>query len=215
MGRRRAKSKRTVTPPPAAYDKKKMFGFFWATVRNIRRDWDAVSCLFGDPKRREFLQKSFPAFADSIGTHLTISVYMGLAQLFDPPESFGDPNKRNLVLRRVIDDVAPPIGSPERTQIENDYKAMEPLVKRLKDWRNAVGAHRSLNTTLALMDYIENGHSTAHPLPHIPLMELHATLERLIGITDDLVKQVQGKFEPWYEPEVVREVDRLFAFVKL
>src|SRR5205823_1948058 len=148
------------------------FEFYVATVVNLRRDWDALANLFMDAKRRAYLYKAFPHLADAISTQLTISVYMGIAQLFDSPETFNDPKKANLVLRRVIDDLAPAAGTAERKSIEADYSAMEPTVKLIKKWRNVVGAHRSLTTILALVDYMKSGKTQPHPLPHIPLMKL-------------------------------------------
>ncbi len=188
-----------------------MFEFFRASVVNLRRDWDALSHLFMDAKRRAYLKSHLPNLEDRISTLLTVSVYMGIACLFDSPMTFNDPGKSNLILRRVIDDLAPPKGTPERARIEADHLAMKPTVKLIKDWRNVIGAHWSLPTTIALVDYIKSGHKQPHPLPHIPLMAVRDVLQCLVSTTDAITKQIEGGPSQWYDFGVVREVNTLFA----
>jgi hypothetical protein len=88
---------------------------------------------------------------------------------------------------------------------------MEPIVKLIKDWRNKVGAHRSLMITIELVDYIRSGHTKPHPLPHIPLMKVHAALKSLVTISDILFEYVSGQFVQWYESAIVNEVEAMFA----
>src|SRR5258708_7250308 len=135
MAKAPKKGQASITTAPA-YDKGKMFDFYRASVATIRRDWDAFSHFYLDGKRREYLNREVPTLADCVSTSLTVSIYMGLAQLFDPLMTFNQPSKSNLVLRRVIDDMAPPAGTPERAQIDADFVAMGPTIKLVKDWRN-------------------------------------------------------------------------------
>lgn len=212
MANKTKKKGPTGTPP--VYDKQKMFDFFLASVAKLRRDWDALANLFMDAKRRAYLTKNVPVLGDCISTLLTVSVYMEIAQLFDPLMTFNDHRKSNLVLRRVIDDMAPPVGTAERTQIEADYMAMESTVKLIKEWRNVMGAHRNLITTIRLTDYVRSGHKQPHPLPHIPLMDVHHILECLVNITDAIVDHA-GVASSSYDFAVVREVDLIFAGIGL
>jgi hypothetical protein len=187
-----------------------MFVFFVADVVSLCRDWEAFANCFMDKNRREYLQSTLPALADCISTVLTTSVYMKLAQFFDPMETFNDYAKSNLVLRRVIDDIAPPAGTPERHQIEADYDAMEPTIKLIRQRRNSFDAHKSLATTLAIVDYIKSGSTLPHPMPRIPLGQVADTLTRLVNITDLMTAHVEGKQVSWYDKRVIQEIKTIF-----
>ena len=88
---------------------------------------------------------------------------------------------------------------------------MEPTIKLIKEWRNAIGAHRSLTTAIALVDYTAGGCKPPHPLPRIPLKLLLGVIQGLVDTTDVLVEQVMGGFQPWYDPQITREIDWIFA----
>src|SRR5438128_812904 len=104
---RSVKKAKGPTGTPPVYDKRKMFDFYRASVATLRQDWDALAQLFMDGTRRAYLDQAVPTLADRVSTLLTVSVYMGVAQFFDPLMTFNHHSKSNLVLRRVIDDLAP------------------------------------------------------------------------------------------------------------
>ena len=55
-----AKKPKTNTGVAPSYDKRKMFAFFCGTVAKLRRDWEALSHLFMDRARRDYLNRMFP-----------------------------------------------------------------------------------------------------------------------------------------------------------
>jgi hypothetical protein len=207
------KSKHKAKGTSPAYDKQKMFVFYRASVADILRDWDTLSGVFLNHARAAYLKKHFPVLEDRMSLLFTTSVYMGVAQLFDPLTTFNDHTKSNLVLRRVIDDLAPPVGSSQRKQIDADYVAMQPTVQLIKEWRNVVGAHRSLATVMKIVDYIMSGHTHPHPLPRIPIGKLRDVVKRLISITDTINTHVEGQWSQWYEPALAHEIDTIFELI--
>lgn len=205
-----SKRKKSKGKPPV-YDKRKMFNFFRAALIRMLTDWDAFRHLFLIIDRNSYLQQQVPHLKDSVSTQLTVAVYMAIAQLFDPLATFNDPKHSNLVLRRVIDDLAPARGTPERNEIEGHYKAMQPTVEKIRKWRNRIGAHRSLTIALELVEYIESGGAKPHPLPFIPIKEVTDVLLGLVRITDILTLHVDGQQFQWYEGAVIPEIESLFA----
>jgi hypothetical protein len=205
-----AKKKNSKGKSPV-YDKRKMFNFFRAALIRMLTDWDVFRHLFLITDRNSYLQQHAPCLKDSVSTQLTIAVYMGIAQLFDPLATFNDPKHSNLVLRRVIDDLAPAAGTPERNEIEGHYRAMQPTVEKIRKWRNKIGAHRSLTIALELVEYIESGGAKPHPLPFIPIKEVTDVLHGLVRITDILTLHVDGQQFQWYDGAVIPEIENLFA----
>jgi hypothetical protein len=196
---------------PPVYDKRKMFNFYRAALIRMLTDWDAFRHLFLINDRNSYLKQHAPRLKDSVSTQLTIAVYMGIAQLFDPLATFNNPKHSNLVLRRVIDDLAPPTGTLGRNEIESHYKAMQPTVEKIKNWRNKIGAHRSLTIALELVEYIESSGAKPHPLPFIPIKEVTEVLHGLVRITDILTLHVDGEQFQWYDGGVIPEIESLFV----
>jgi hypothetical protein len=125
---------RIILPP---VDKGKLTVAFAGASQLLRRQWDALNLLFVDLNRPRGLCDLIPDLADAAATAFTVMVYLEIAKLHDPLESMGQPSKRNLVLRRVIDEIAPPTGTPERDKIEAEYMRIQPTVEKIKQWRNA------------------------------------------------------------------------------
>jgi len=167
---------------PAPYDKTKMAAAFAISVGHIRRQWDALHYLFRVPATKQSLIKITPALSDIIATSLTVTVYILITQLYDPPISMKDPTKRNLVLQRVLDELAPAKGTPERAKIDAEFERVKPTFDKLKIWRNCVGAHKDLTTAIGIVDHILGART--NPIPRIPLADVEETVKWLISLKD-------------------------------
>ena len=200
--------------PPAPVDATQLVLGFVSAVGVIRQSWETWHRLFMDDNRCRFdLQANAPTLAETINLSLTITLYMLIAQLNDPEISMNDPHKRNLVLRRVLDSVAPPKGTLARDRIEAHYARMQPTLEKLKQWRNAVGAHKDLMTSLKIMEHLDNPTVTPNPLPFIPVMDVLMTVEGLVAITDEIVNHHLSGVE-WYQGRVSTEVQNVATLLR-
>src|SRR5258706_11532254 len=153
-----------------SYSKTKLALGFFASAGMIRKQWDSFHHLFlANAQRTKAIDALAPELCDAINTALTVIVYQLLAQLNDPVISNNNPQRRNLVLRRVIDEIAPPAGTAQRKKIDADYQAMLTTLDKLKRWRNAVGAHKDLETAFGVIDYMLDPSANVNPIPFIGL----------------------------------------------
>jgi hypothetical protein len=197
------KLKRHTRPAPPPVDKIKLAIAYVGAVDLLRRQWESLYYLFiGDQITHRWIKTAIPALADSVGLSLTVMVYLEIAKLHDPATSMNRPDKRNLVLRRVIDELAPPTGTPARSRIEDEYLKLQPTAAKIKDWRNSVGAHKDLLMSLRVMDHLLN-RSQPHPLPFIPLFELQSAVNSIFEITDLIVATYLPDMS-WRDTELVK-----------
>jgi hypothetical protein len=118
----------------------------------------------------------------------------------------GNLSKANLVLRRVIDDLAPPDGTPERATIEKDYAEALALAHPILHARDKLGAHNDLLTNLQVAEhYLFN--TCPYPVKNVTVGEIEEIMLRLIRITDEIVAKHRLGTQ-WYERKI--EVKELF-----
>jgi hypothetical protein len=184
---------------------------FAGAVQVIRRQFDALYLLF-EENRVPGLIETAPWLSDSAALAFTVMVYMGIVKLFDPEESLNSSRKRNLVLRWVIDEVGGERGTKEREALEAEYRKLEPLVVKLKEWRNKIGAHSDFIAWIAIIDHAMSNGATPHPAPFIPIAELKAAVQGLSSISDTLVKMYVPEIGDWYGDPIAPEVERLAEF---
>jgi hypothetical protein len=131
MGRKKQRKPQTIPPP---VDKVRLTLAFAGAVQVLRRQWDSLYFLFvANKDRRRALAHFAPNLSDAAALAFTVMVYMDIAKLHDPVITMNQPNKRNLVLRRVIDEIAPPAGTAERVAIELEFAKIQPTVEKIKE----------------------------------------------------------------------------------
>lgn len=200
---------------PVSYDKAKLFDTFLAYANILCRHWDALYNLYLIPGRLKFWESFTPYLTDCINTAITASVYLDIAKLNDRVISQNHHGKANLVLRRVIEDLAPSVGTPERNAVEAEYARLLPTVEKLKEWRDKFGAHSDLLRALATLEHLTTGTPPSNPIPFISLRELSEAVDCITRITDAIVLHRQpdlvGK---WNRPLIPEDVDKLMAKVR-
>ena len=86
---------------------------------------------------------------------------------------------------------------------------MEPVLKRLKEWRNKVGAHKDLDTALMVMEHLDNPSTTANPIPRIDSNDLNYTVASLIAIVDAFVTHHLPSNNQWHDNTAIAEIQRI------
>jgi hypothetical protein len=205
----KSKQKPARKPP----DKNEMLLAFASSMQLMRRQWNALELLFVDSVQRGKLYAFAPRLCDAIHTALTVTLYLEIVKLHDPLFSNNDVNKSNLVLRRVIDEVAPPVGSRERAAIESDYDKMQPTIKKLKDWRIGFGAHKDLVKSLQMQSHLNNRDREPNPIPRIVVKELRECVDGHIRITDCMISYYLPDFQ-WYDDQIGEEVRKVVELVR-
>jgi hypothetical protein len=194
-----------------SHDKTKLLVAFTVAVDTIRGIWEVFDELFLVSQKRSEVMRHFAQHTVScVEGSLKTFLYMAIAQLNDPAETLNDPAKANLVLARVIDDLAPAPGTADRDAIDVDCATFRASAYPITKWRQKWGAHRDLLKALAVVDHLTAG--APHPLPEIPATTVKEAVNCLIRIAQALVNEhTPGK--QWCVPSAAkREVEK---FVRL
>jgi AbiU2 len=202
------------TTTPMIYDKDQLFEAYVSIMAFQRRLWETTFDVFlknppghivNAMTRGDVLDIVAPNLFDVLTHACILTACSNIASLLDPRSSQKDPSKMNLVMRRVVDDLAPPIGTPERAAIEADLGRVDNLAKPILLSRNKIGAHNDLSMNLAIARHYAE--ATQYPLPVATVGDLEEIMDCLVRITDAIV----GHFRPgqqWYKRDI--EIDRFF-----
>jgi hypothetical protein len=194
------------------YDHGRLLDAYISLMEDLRQMWAATVEVFntdhdnlGAVRRRDIINMVAPRLFDCFAQACNLTVLSGIAAMLDPPHSTGNLSKANLVLRRVIDDLAPPEGTPERAAIEKGYAEAIALARPILHARDKLGAHNDLLTNRQVTEhYLFN---TAYPMKNVTVGEIDEIMLRLNRITDAIVAKHRPGTQ-WYEREI--EVKEFF-----
>ena len=207
------KTKKPTGMPPA-YSKARMFDAYISIVQFQFRAWQSTLELFlKNPMnigslvmtRNDMMRLVAGELFDALYDASVLNVYSGLAGLLDKEYSLNDQSRANLVLRRVIDDIGPTLGTPERSAVENDFAMLKRLADPITQSRNKAGAHLDLMIAIAILDHHQKG--APYPLPLLNVGQLEQIMELLARITDAIVSNFSPRLQ--WRPKGIN-VDVLF-----
>lgn len=214
-----ANLKSTKHTPP--YDKYKLLDAYIRIVTFQRRVWEASVEMFHKPAaesplaprmtRMQVMHIVAPDLFSVLRDVCVLTVDAGIACLLDPEISMNDPTKPNLVLSRVIADLAPPHGTPARAAVDAAYDELKKLADPIRTSRNKVGAHLDLRVALAILNHDDDpAGMTSYPLKPVTVGELERMMELLTRITDEIVAHARPG-RSWYEQPISADVNKLFS----
>jgi hypothetical protein len=202
---------------PPSYRPAELLNAFLDLMAFQKHMWDVARDVFlANPRqprmrltvqvtRADLMQLTAVNLFDYLEYATVLTVLMGVASFLDKVHMGTDQSKANLVLRRVVNDLAPPVGTPERLKIEADLARAEQLATPIFLTRDKLGAHHDLATNIGVMKHYRHG--DAYPLRNATGAELEEIMECFTRITDAIVATA-APGRVWYAREI--EVDRFF-----
>jgi hypothetical protein len=179
--------------------------------------WDVTRDVFHTDTRRLDLMRRVdamnvvaPRLFGILGRACELTVLSGIASFLDEIHFPNRPDRANLVLERVIEDLGPRVGTPERIRMEIDFKRAKALAKPILESRNKVGAHNDLILNLMVANHERTG--TKYPLANATVGQIDKIMRRFIRITDGIVARHGTAKIIWGDEGI--ETQRLFEVLK-
>jgi hypothetical protein len=202
-----------------------LFEAYLRIVAYQRRVWEACLEMFHKPAgenplsprmtRMDVMSIVAPDLFGALRDACVLAVNSGIACLLDPENSMKKPDKQNLVLSRVVRELGPPLGTPERSAVDADLAELQSLAEPVRVSRNKVGAHLDLSVALAILHHDEDDTgATPYPLTLVSVGQTERMMELLTRITDAVVAHFRRGYR-WYEHQIAAEVDQLFSTLSL
>jgi hypothetical protein len=134
------------------------------------------------------------------------SLFAGIASLFDDLHFNTDPSKANLVLSRVIADLAPLHGTEVRKTIDREFTRATALARRIEFNRDKIGSHNDLVTNLQIEQHYRTG--APYPAKRITVRRILKIMASLNTITDAIVAHNRPSEPTWYDSDL--QIERFF-----
>jgi AbiU2 len=161
----------------------------WNAICHLNLSASAYSQLYSSKEAIEILNSSAPRFFSLLQYWLPWTIYLQIGRLTDPPQSGTRSGLRSNASFSGFVKVLREAGETAAADaLDNDYKALQPAVQKIRNIRDRMLAHADLQTVLR----------KESPLPEVSHEELTALVDKIGKTYNRIDAHFRGK-ETYFE----------------